>query len=360
MNPRPGRSRGHVSVRPTERPAGLTTRLAVGLGAALLLAGCTGSAGPGTGTDGTATGSSTETVAAPSAQPSVGPRRVDDLPRWRARAALRTPRDDFASAVVGDEIWAFGGMTGDRGTRLRSSEIYDTGADRWRPGPRLPEGLASFEGVAVGPVIYLFGGLDEQARASDFAAAFDTRTGRWTSLPPLPHPRYAHDVDLLDGRIYVVGGEGADGVEPAVDIFDPRNGTWSRGADLPHPRSSLDLVPVGARIYAIGGWDVNQPTDLVQIYDPATRTWQNGPRLPAPISRGGAESVGDRIFVSWHDDNFVLDTAAGVWATANPMTVPRHGLGYIAVGDRIFGIGGCTEAPLRDVPYVDVLDLGDG
>jgi hypothetical protein len=55
----------------------------------------------------------------------------------------------------------------------------------------------------------------------------------------------------------------------------------------------------------------------------------------------------------------VYDVRRDAWSPANPMTVPRHGLGYIAVGQKIYGIAGCTEHPLRDVPYVDVLDVSD-
>jgi hypothetical protein len=75
------------------------------------------------------------------------------------------------------------------------------------------------------------------------------------------------------------------------------------------------------------------------------------------MSRGGAAGVDGRIYASYHEWSYVFGVRAGEWRRANPMTVPRHGLGYIAVGRRIYGIGGCTEHPLRDVPFVDVLDV---
>ncbi len=86
------------------------------------------------------------------------------------RTSLHVPRDDFVSAVVGDEIWVMGGMSGSRGTRLDSVEVYDTSADRWRMSDvTMPEGLASFEGAAIGEKIYVFGGLNAQSKASDFS-----------------------------------------------------------------------------------------------------------------------------------------------------------------------------------------------
>jgi N-acetylneuraminic acid mutarotase len=280
-----------------------------------------------------------------------------EQPVWRKRTGIDTPRDDFASAVVDGEIWAFGGMTGARGTRLRSSEIYDTRTDTWRYGPDVPEGLASFEAAAVGDDIYVFGGLDERTRASDFSAVLDTTTRRWTALPPLPHVRYAHDVDVLDGKVYVMGGEAGGRYVAAVDVFDPVAGTWSRAADMIQPRASLDMVPVGQVIYVLGGWDVSEPTDRMQVYDPAADRWTESTPLPQPMSRGGAAEADGRIWVSLHEWSAVFDPVTAKWSPANPMTVSRHGLGYIAVGPRIYGIGGCTETPLRDVSFVDVLKV---
>ncbi|HEX2176161.1 MAG TPA: kelch repeat-containing protein [Nocardioidaceae bacterium] len=282
---------------------------------------------------------------------------VPDMPVWQQRAQIDTPRDDFAHVVVGDEIWTFGGMTGDRGTRLSSTEVYDTTSDTWRYGPDLPEGLCSFEGAAVGRQVYLFGGLDEASQPTDFAAALDTRTGQWRRLPPLPHPRYAHDVARLGGLIYVMGGEDSEGPEAAVDVFNPRTGQWSHTAPMPDARSSIDLAPVDGRMYVVGGWLGAGPTARVQVYDPAGDRWRESTPLPQPMSRGGAAAVGGRIYVSYHEWSYVYDVATDTWSRANPMTVPRHGLGYIAVGKRIYGIGGCTEHPLRDVPFVDVLDV---
>lgn len=301
------------------------------------------------------TGGDTSAAPEPPRTPRAAP--VPAMPQWEMRAQIDTPRDDFAHVVVGDEIWVFGGMTGDRGTRLTTTEVYDTTSDTWRYGPALPEGLCCLEGAAVGGSVYLFGGLDEQSRPSDFAAVLDTRTGRWQRLPPLPHPRYAHDVDRVGGLIYVMGGEHGDGPEPAVDVFDPESGRWSSAAPMPDARSSIDIVPVGGQMYVIGGWLGSAPTARVQVYEPSRDRWRRSTPVPRPMSRGGAAAVDGRIYVSYHDWSYVYDVSRDRWSPANPMTVPRHGLGYIAVGDEIYGIGGCTEHPLRDVPFVDVLDL---
>ena len=278
--------------------------------------------------------------------------------QWEPRAGLSVPRDDFASAVVGEEIWIFGGLTGDRGIRLHSIEVYNTETDRWRTSRlTLPQGLASFEGTAIGDRIYLFGGLDVNTEASDFAAVLNTSTGQWRELPPLPSPRYAHSVTLHDGLIYVIGGEGAAGVIKTVDVYDPAARTWSTGAPMPQARGSHDTVSAGDVMYVLGGYLDGGPTDLVQTYDPVAGEWALAEPLPEPVSRAGAAVLDDRLWVSLHEFSYVLDVGGQTWTPAPPLTVPRHGLGYIPVGGSIFGIGGCTESPLRDVRSVDELQV---
>jgi Kelch motif/Galactose oxidase, central domain len=312
----------------------------------LLLSACTGGSG---------SGGPSATQASPSG--AAGKRVVADMPVWHARAEIDTPRDDFAHVAVGNEIWTFGGMTGDRGNRLSTTEVYNTATNTWRYGPQMPEGLCSFEGAAVGDRIYLFGGFDEDFHPSDFSAVLDTSTGRWKDLPPLPHARYSHDVAEVGGKIYVIGGDGNKPSVSAVDVFDPRTNTWSHGAPMPQARASIDLAPVGNVLYVLGGWLGNGPTAKVQTYNTATDTWGESTPMPKPMSRGGAAAVDGRIFVSYHEFSAVYDVRNHTWSPANPMTVARHGLGYIAVGEKIYGIAGCTEHPLRDVSYVDVLDV---
>src|SRR5690606_32330437 len=134
--------------------------------------------------------------------------------------------------------WVLGGMTGDRGNRLDSVEVLDTAGDTgWRLADvRLPEPLAAFEVVTVGPRIYVFGGLDARSRPSDLAAVLDTSTGRWQSLPPLPTARYAHTVTLHRGLVYVIGGQGVGGPVARVDVYDPQRRTWTRATPMPQAR----------------------------------------------------------------------------------------------------------------------------
>ena len=56
------------------------------------------------------------TPAVPPRETVGPPTRSDDHPVWQAVEGLYVPRDDFGTAVVGQDVWALGGMTGQRAT----------------------------------------------------------------------------------------------------------------------------------------------------------------------------------------------------------------------------------------------------
>lgn len=318
----------------------------VGLG---LLGGCTDAAPTTSAADGPATTQGTEPPHEPGSD-------VADVPTWAPVDGLQVPRDDFVTAVVDGDIWVLGGMTGDRGNRLTSIEVYDQDSDVWTTSDvEVPIGLASFEGAAVGDRIFVFGGLDETSRPTDFAAVLDTSTGTWQELPALPHERYAHTVTLHDGRIHVIGGESAAGAVSEVDVFDVGSGSWSSGTPMRRARGSHDTVSTGEGLYVLGGWWQGAPSSMVQLYDPAAGTWREAPALPEPISRGGVAALDGRLWVSFHEFGAAFDLRTGEWTPTDHPPLSRHGHGFVALDGALYAIGGCQESPLRDVRTVDVM-----
>jgi N-acetylneuraminic acid mutarotase len=63
---------------------------------------------------------------------------------------------------------------------------------------------------------------------------FDTASGTWTTLAALPTARQDAASFVLDGKIYVAGGENTDVdfMDP-VAVYDPSTGSWATVSDLP-------------------------------------------------------------------------------------------------------------------------------
>lgn len=277
---------------------------------------------------------------------------------WGQRAGLGTPRDDFGTAVVGGRIWVLGGMTGARGNRLDSVEVYDPATDTWADGPRLTAARSSFRAVAIGTTIYAFGGAAARTAAIDTAEALDTTTGQWRSLPPLPTPRFGHAVVELNGLIYVIGGySGGKGIS-LVHTFDPQTNEWRAVDPLPTPRYNLAAVALGGKIYAFGGWKDDAPSTTMEIFDPATGRWSAGPPLPVAMSNFGATALAGRIYALRYTDSQVFDPRANRWIAAMEMPTPRSGQGVATVGEALFAIGGCYQDPQYDVNTVEAYTLG--
>lgn len=336
------------------------TRLAV-LAIALVATGCSPGGGPSTepGPDADATGSPTGINS-----DSDGITTTSDVyPEWSPISGLAVPRDDFGTAVIGDDIWALGGMTGERGNRLQSIEVYDTTTDTWSTSDiEMPLGIASFETVAVGPLIYSFGGFDATSQAVDYAAVLDTGSGEWRELPEVPHPRYAHTSTLVDDRVYLIGGRDLDGEVAEVDVFDLRTETWET-LDTPMPRrrarDSHKTVAIPQGLVVAGGQREFQDSAQVDLFDPRAGRWTTLPDLPEPMSRAGLAHADGKLWIALHESAYVMDSAElDRWEEGNALTLSRHGMGVVVHDGFIYSIGGCALNPLRDVRTTDRLALG--
>ncbi|MGZ5400395.1 MAG: Kelch repeat-containing protein [Nocardioides sp.] len=286
--------------------------------------------------------------------------RSDDYPTWSAIDGLEIPRDDFGTAVIGSDIWVLGGMTGERGNRLLSIEILDTATSTWTTSDlEMPVGVASFEVVTDGPLIYAFGGFDAESQATDFSAVLDTRIGTWRELPPLPHPRYAHTVTSFDGLVYVIGGRDLDGEVAEVDVFDPETERWSTlDRPMSRARDSHKTVATPDGLYVAGGQKDFVDSSLVDFFDPRTGRWTKLPDLPEPMSRAGLAYARGKLWISLHESAYVADASdPTTWEEANALTLSRHGMGFVVLDGFIYSIGGCALNPLRDVRTVDRLEL---
>lgn len=179
--------------------------------------------------------------------------------------------------------------------------VYDVAADRWRQGPSLPEPVAAHAVATTDDgMIHLVGGIGEEAIAGrDEHLVFDTATGTWSTLPPMPSGREHLGAAYLDGVVYAAAGRMGGGGD-AFEAYDTRTRQWTTLPDLPTPRSGVAMVAFQGQLYVVGGETLNGTFD--------------------------------------HAERFDLES--GTWQEVTPMPSPRHGLGGVALGDGIVMIGG--------------------
>lgn len=149
-------------------------------------------------------------------------------------------------------------------------------------------------------------------------------TPYWTKAAPPTLARQELYPEVLDGKIYVVGGrqfvKNPDGTTrqvnlPNLEVYDPRLDRWETRAPMPQASGGLGATAVNGKLYVFGGeqWVPEQKVfGESWVYDPATNAWTALPPLPTPRHGLGVAAVGNRIFVfgggMWTGGNFAATT----------------------------------------------------
>jgi N-acetylneuraminic acid mutarotase len=156
----------------------------------------------------------------------------------------RPPTDTggYTSAVVDNKIHIIGGPnpggnisvyhpdTGKwvSGHAANPNQIYNSELDTWDSGTSPPmlvfeAAAGATSGVLAPKMIYLFSGMGGQANiATNLTQVYDPETDTWTTGTPIPTPRWALGVAVVNDELYAIGGRtGADTFSAANERYTP-------------------------------------------------------------------------------------------------------------------------------------------
>lgn len=157
--------------------------------------------------------------------------------------------------------------------------------------------------------LYSFMGLNAGKTWRDIsrqAFEYDSGTGRWSELPPVPveSGRLASIAAAVAGQLYLFGGYTVDEDHeevstPEVLRFDPRTRSYTRVADMPLPvDDSVALVYQDRWVLLVSGWHKNANVAAVQVYDTQLNTWSRSTDWPGAAVFGHAGAIsGEHILV---------------------------------------------------------------
>ncbi len=128
--------------------------------------------------------------------------------------------------------------------------------------------------------IYVIGGYTREkgGRWSDSQSLnkveyFNSFNQMWKEAPSMRQARSSHGVAVLNGNIYIIGGESDSLIYDNMECFDPSTKKWSYAPSMTVARCGLGVCVIEDCIYAVGGWVGSQIGDTVEKFDPLLGHW---------------------------------------------------------------------------------------
>jgi N-acetylneuraminic acid mutarotase len=224
---------------------------------------------------------------------------------WRQRAPL--PRGGNHIAAVGQEgkLYAIGGFSEQNANAFADVSVYDPATDKWTSIAPLPQPLGSMAAVAVDGVIHALGGATGTTAENRHTIAvhyiYDPKTNKWTDSTPLPFPREHFNVLALNGKLYAIGGRIGNFSQNLqtvlmLDLHD-KDAKWRDLPLMPTARSGTQAAILDGKIFVFGGEKFGGVFNNTEMFDPDTQRWSELTPMPVGRHGTGAVTLGNMIFI---------------------------------------------------------------
>lgn len=196
--------------------------------------------------------------------------------------------------------------------------------------------------------LFVFGGVVSDVDCPlNLVLKYEVQKNRWTAMKKMITARSFFASGVIDGMIYVAGGNSTDLFElNSAEVMDPDNGIWHPIANMGTNMASYDTAVLNGKLLVTEGWF--WPFYVVprgQIYDPRTDNWDS---MAAGLREGWTGSsvvmYGKLFVVSEHERTKlkVYDTDNDSWETVAGPPLPEQICKPFSVNccdSRIFVVG---------------------
>lgn len=295
--------------------------------------------------------------AQPVAQPTVTP-----PPRWQAGLDIPSPQTGLGAVAYQGRIYALAGYTATSSTEPGSrrevtgrSMVMNPETGQWSALPDKPTAVGDVQAAVLEGRIFVPGGEVADGTITSTVEAFDPDTESWTHTPDLPAPRSRYALASLEGKLLLFGGWDGKWFQSSVLVYDAGAGQWSELTALPAPRADMAVAVIEDTVYLIGGTAGQQPLSTTNAYHVYAEgngdgPWETVEPLPEPRAGAAAAAIARSIYLIGGGENLPpvrYDLARRAWDTIDsPDAGPWYGMGVTTVGNKLYVIGGRTTRPL--------------
>ncbi len=186
----------------------------------------------------------------------------------------------------------------------------------------------------------------------------------WSTLQPMPERRWSAVTGVIDGRLYVAGGNDAFNTPTSTLYrYDPGAKTWATLTPMPTARERAVGGVIDGKLYVAGGTNQSGSVHKLEVYDPATDTWTTKTSLPQAFWHSVAGVIDGRLYVAGGQDGaggavndlIVYDPAADAWSTLTSMPTARSDAVAGVIDGKLYVTGGQTSTS----NYVAQLEVYD-
>jgi hypothetical protein len=281
-----------------------------------------------------------------------------DSQSWTTKKSMPTARYQLAVVSVDSVIYTLGGNP-----YRTTNEVYTPATDSWATRTAMPAGRSLMSAAAITGRLYVAGGGWPGAFFN--MQMYDLASDSWTSRKSMPDnaymPTYKYGWDVWGDRLHVVGGyDGRPGacVFPANcrttvhTAYTGANDAWTSLKPMPTQREDHGAAVVGGSLFAVGGTNPSQTILAVtEKYAHSTDSWTTVKSVPSSrycLADSAVRAIGTMLVVIGGFDKgkaFEMYTpSTDTWATKTSMPTSRIWHGIVAIGARIYAIGGTDPA----------------
>ncbi|XP_076811848.1 kelch-like protein 23 [Clavelina lepadiformis] len=195
----------------------------------------------------------------------------DENPKWDNNVpSMGEKRSAFASALLDGLVYCAGGYNGTN--RLSSCESYNPEERKWSSIRNMNKKRTYHALVSARGLLYALGGYDcdDYDFRTNTAECYDPRNGKWEYIPPMKTCRDELTAVVLKNEIYAIGRDGGSNHLSSVEKYNLDTKTWIDVASTNEERNGGSACVVDGLIWVFGGEDA----ETVEFYDPATNKWQ--------------------------------------------------------------------------------------